>query len=71
MAQAADEIVAIIASELPASVPDEKARETAYAIFGLLIGTLQLARVTTDKALSESILQFGQDAALRLARQGT
>jgi TetR/AcrR family transcriptional repressor of nem operon len=71
MAHAADEIVAIIASELPSSLPEEKARETAYAIFGLLIGTLQLARVTTDKVLSESILQSGQDAALRLARQGT
>lgn len=71
MAHAADEIVAIIASELPSSLLEEKARETAYAIFGLLIGTLQLARVTTDKALSESILQSGQDAALRLARQGT
>ncbi len=71
MAHAADEIVAIIASELPSSLSGEKARETAYAIFGLLIGTLQLARVTTDKALSESILQSGQDAALRLARPGT
>lgn len=71
MARAADEIVAIIASELPASLPEKKARETAYAIFGLLIGTLQLARVTTDKSLSESILQSGQDAALRLARQGS
>ena len=71
MAHAVDEIVAIIASELPAAVPEEKAQETAYAIFGLLIGTLQLARVTTDEALSASILQAGQDAALRLARQGT
>ncbi|WP_262266400.1 TetR/AcrR family transcriptional regulator [Microvirga yunnanensis] len=71
MAHAADEIVAIIASELPSSLSEEKARETAYAIFGLLIGTLQLARVTTDKALSESILQSGQDAALRLARPCT
>jgi TetR/AcrR family transcriptional repressor of nem operon len=70
MAHAADEMAAIIASELPASWPEKKARETAYAIFALLIGTLQLARVTTDKALSESILRSGQDAALRLARQG-
>jgi len=69
MAHAADEMAAIIASELPPSVPEEKARETAYAIFALLIGTLQLARVTTDKVLSEAILQSGQDAALRLARQ--
>jgi TetR/AcrR family transcriptional repressor of nem operon len=69
MAHAADEMAAIIASELPSSIPEEKARETAYAIFALLIGTLQLARVTTDKTLSASILQSGQDAALRLARQ--
>jgi TetR/AcrR family transcriptional regulator, transcriptional repressor for nem operon len=69
MAQAADDMAAIIASALPATMPEEKARDTAYAIFALLIGTLQLARVTTDKALSQSILQSGQDAALHLARQ--
>jgi TetR/AcrR family transcriptional repressor of nem operon len=69
MAHAADEMAAIIASELPSCIPEEKAREIAYAIFALLIGTLQLARVTTDKVLSASILQSGQDAALRLARQ--
>ena len=70
MARAADEIVAIIAAELPFSLSEEKARETAYAIFGLMIGTLQLARVATDQTLSDSILQSGQDAALRLARRG-
>jgi TetR/AcrR family transcriptional repressor of nem operon len=69
MAHAADEMAAIIASELPASWPKEKARDTAYAIVALLVGTLQLARVTTDKTLSESILRSGQEAALRLARQ--
>ena len=69
MVRAADEIVTIIAAELPFSPSEETARETAYAIFGLMIGTLQLARVATDKTLSESILQSGQDAALRLARR--
>ncbi|MGO4526662.1 TetR/AcrR family transcriptional regulator [Microvirga sp. 2MCAF35] len=69
MAHGADEMAAMIASELPSSLPEAKARETAYAIFGLLIGTLQLARVTTDKAHSEAILRSGQDAALRLARR--
>lgn len=69
MAHAASDIAAIIASELPPSLSEQKARETAYAIFGLLIGTLQLARVMTDPALSEAILKSGQDAALRLARQ--
>ena len=66
MADAASEIVAVIAAELPPS-SQEKAMETAYAIFGLMIGTLQLARVTTDPALSETILRSGQEAALRLA----
>jgi TetR/AcrR family transcriptional regulator, transcriptional repressor for nem operon len=70
MAAAASEIVAIIASELPPSFPEEKATETAYAIFGLMIGTLQLARVVTDPALSETILRSGQEAALRLACKG-
>ncbi|KLK92381.1 hypothetical protein AA309_15535 [Microvirga vignae] len=69
MAHAVDEMAAIIGSELPPTVPEGKARETAYAIFALMIGTLQLARITTDQALSEAILQSGRDAALRLARQ--
>ena len=69
MAHAANELIEIIASELPSPVPEEKARETAYAIFALMIGTLQLARVATDRALSEMILRSGQEAALRLARQ--
>jgi len=69
MARAADDLAAIIASELPHSVPEQRAKDVSYAIFALLIGTLQLARVTTDRAQSESILQTGQEAALRLARQ--
>jgi TetR/AcrR family transcriptional repressor of nem operon len=70
MADAASELIAIIAAELPSSFPEEKATETAYAIFGLMIGTLQLARVTTDPALSETILRAGQEAALHLVREG-
>ncbi|HEV7371315.1 TetR/AcrR family transcriptional regulator [Arenibaculum sp.] len=71
MARAADEMAAIIASELPPSLSGERARETAYAIFALMVGTLQLARVTTDHALSEAILEAGREAALRLARRET
>ena len=51
MARAADELAAIIASELPHSVPMERAKDVSCAIFALLIGTLQLARVTTDQSL--------------------
>lgn len=69
MADAASDMVAIIAAELPPSFAEEKATETAYAIFGLMVGTLQLARVTTDPVLSETVLRSGQEAALRLARE--
>jgi TetR/AcrR family transcriptional repressor of nem operon len=69
MAETAHELATIIASELPSGYPPEKAQRTGYAIFALMVGALQLARVTTDKNLSEAILQSGQEAALRLARQ--
>jgi len=62
--------LAIIAAELPSSFPREKATETAYAIFGQMIGTLQLARITTDPAISETILRSGREATLRLACEG-
>ncbi|MBM1169940.1 TetR/AcrR family transcriptional regulator [Microvirga arabica] len=71
MAQAADEMVEIIVSELPSTMSKAKAREAAYSIFALMIGTLQLARVTADPALAEAILLSGQDAALRLAQRNT
>jgi TetR/AcrR family transcriptional repressor of nem operon len=70
MADAASEIVAVIAAELPSTFPPEKATEIAYAIFGQMIGTLQLARVTMDPAICEAILRSGREAALRLAREG-
>jgi TetR/AcrR family transcriptional regulator, transcriptional repressor for nem operon len=39
----------------------------AYAIFGLLIGTLQLARSVSDLSEAEEILASGRHAALQLA----
>jgi TetR/AcrR family transcriptional repressor of nem operon len=41
-------------------------RAEAAAFFGLLVGTLQLARATPDRAESDSILEAGIRAALRL-----
>jgi TetR/AcrR family transcriptional repressor of nem operon len=70
MAQGAQDLVAVIAAEFPSSMGPDKAQDIAYAIFALMIGTLQLARVIPDEALSEAVLRSGQDAALRLARQG-
>jgi len=43
-------------------------RTDAAAFFGLLAGTLQLARATPDRAESDAILEAGIRAALRLAK---
>jgi TetR/AcrR family transcriptional regulator, transcriptional repressor for nem operon len=52
---------------LPA--PDHAARRrAAIAIFGMMMGTLQLARVVPDRQLSDQILASGIDAALALGR---
>jgi TetR/AcrR family transcriptional regulator, transcriptional repressor for nem operon len=42
-------------------------RAEATAFFGLLAGTLQLARTTPERAESDAILEAGVSAALRLA----
>jgi TetR/AcrR family transcriptional regulator, transcriptional repressor for nem operon len=42
-------------------------RADAAALLGLLVGTLQLARATPDRAESGAILEAGVRAALRLA----
>jgi TetR/AcrR family transcriptional repressor of nem operon len=47
-----------------------KARETAIANLGLLIGTLQLARAVDDPSLSEDILAAGAHVASTLIQSG-
>ena len=47
---------------------DAKSRMIATAMFGLLIGTLQLARAVSTKSRSDEILEAGVQAALVLAR---
>ncbi len=53
-----------IQSQLPQA---NQNRETAIAILGLMIGTLQMSRTVTNNDLSEKILESGVAAALRLA----
>jgi len=48
----------------------EARRRRAVAIFGLMMGTLQLARAVADKTLSEQIRDSGIRAALALGRNG-
>jgi TetR/AcrR family transcriptional repressor of nem operon len=65
LSAAVEDIVATIAAELPAG---QRPRGTSTAIFGLLVGTLQIARITRDPAASDAVLRAGREAALALAR---
>ena len=44
----------------------EAGRVDALAVFGLMIGTLQLARTLTDRQLSDRLLDRGVETALKL-----
>ena len=44
----------------------EAARTDALTIFGMMIGTLQLARALTDRNLSNQLLARGSETALKL-----
>jgi AcrR family transcriptional regulator len=63
-----DELMAVIddiASRLdPADV--EAARTDALTVFGLMVGTLQLARALTDRDLSDQLLARGMETASKL-----
>ncbi len=57
-----------IALNLPEAKPQEARIRLATAIFGTLLGTLQMARGVTDKEEADRILESGIEAALILAR---
>ena len=61
--------ITLIAAQLRAGSADARRRD-AIAIYGLMVGTLQLARAVNDKSLSDEILQSGVSAALALASDG-
>jgi TetR/AcrR family transcriptional repressor of nem operon len=44
----------------------EAARTDALTLFGLMVGTLQLARALTDRELSDQLLAQGVETALKL-----
>jgi TetR/AcrR family transcriptional repressor of nem operon len=48
----------------------ETARTDALTIFGMMIGSLQLARALTDRDLSERLLARGVETALKLLDDG-
>ena len=43
----------------------------AIAIYGMMVGTLQLARAVNDRKLSDEILESGADQAVALSGQGS
>jgi TetR/AcrR family transcriptional regulator, transcriptional repressor for nem operon len=56
----------LITTQILAGSPAER-RRNAVAIYGMMVGTLQLARAVNDKKLSGEILESGVAAALALA----
>lgn len=56
-----------LSKALPASTSSSP-RQRAMAIFGLMVGTLQMARAVSDASLAANILEGGVQAALTLAK---
>jgi AcrR family transcriptional regulator len=61
-----DQFVALIATQIRVGPPAERRRK-AIAIYGMMVGALQLSRAVNDKRLSEEILASGAEEALALA----
>ena len=59
--------IKILATLLP-EPESPQTMPTATAIFGLMVGSLQIARAVSDRSLAEKILEDGVSAALELAK---
>jgi AcrR family transcriptional regulator len=59
-------ILALTAAQIREGTPARR-RRNAIAIYGMMVGALQLARAVNDKVLSLEILNSAIDAALELA----
>jgi len=60
-----ERMIAIIARGLPFGTSEQR-RATALALYGLMIGTLQLARAAGKNTESDAILESGVQAGLKL-----
>jgi AcrR family transcriptional regulator len=65
--QRLETFLAKIGALLPQHLDPETRQQTAIAILGSMIGTLQMARAVSNPDLSENILKSGIAAALSLA----
>jgi TetR/AcrR family transcriptional regulator, transcriptional repressor for nem operon len=63
-----DELLGLVDDIAVRLDPDdaEPARADALTLFGLMVGTLQLARALTDRELSDQLLARGAETALKL-----
>jgi TetR/AcrR family transcriptional regulator, transcriptional repressor for nem operon len=59
-------LIPLMASQIDTGSPDQR-RRRAIAIYGMMVGTLQLARAVNDRELSNEILESGVSSALALA----
>ena len=60
------DIIALIAAQTGKGSARER-RKRAIAVYGLMVGALQLARAVNDRKLSDEILESAADAALAVA----
>jgi TetR/AcrR family transcriptional regulator, transcriptional repressor for nem operon len=67
-----DELLGLVDDIAVRLDPDnaEPARADALTLFGLMVGTLQLARALTDRELSDQLLARGAETALKLLDDG-
>jgi TetR/AcrR family transcriptional regulator, transcriptional repressor for nem operon len=62
----AGQIISLIAAQLRAGSVAERRRK-AMAIYGMMVGALQLARAVNDRKLSDEMLESAIESALMLA----
>ncbi|MGH6741028.1 MAG: TetR/AcrR family transcriptional regulator [Bradyrhizobium sp.] len=60
------EIIDLLAAQIDKGSPADR-RKKAIAAYGMMVGSLQLARAVNDRKLSDEILENAVDAALKLA----
>ncbi len=63
-----EEIVSIIEAHLPKGRHSSEREDLAMAIFSMMLGAVQLARVARHHNLSKKVLEAARKAALRLAK---
>ena len=64
-----NELVSLLTTQLPPGGSDSQRTERGYAVFGGMMGMLQLARAVQDPSLSDRILDTGRSAARLVSLQ--